>query len=91
LFLVGAEQYRFSIFTKPDYPPLAAMARIQGDVTMRLTIDLASGEVTSVDLSSGNRILQDSAVAAAKKWRLEPNFAGAENVSVTMRYTLQCL
>jgi TonB family protein len=89
--LVGAEQYRFSIFTKPDYPPLAAMARIQGDVTMRLTIDLASGEVTSVDLSSGNRILQDSAVAAAKKWRLEPNFAGAENVSVTMRYTLQCL
>jgi TonB family protein len=88
--LVGAEQYRFSVFANPDYPPLAAMARIQGDVTLRLTIDPATGEVTSVEASSGNKILQDTAVAAAKKWRLEPNSTGAEKVSVTMRYTFQC-
>ena len=90
IVLVDAEQYRFSAFAKPDYPVLAAMARIQGDVTMRLTIDPATGEVTSVEASSGNKILQDNAVATAKKWRLEPNSAGAEKVSVTMRYSLQC-
>lgn len=90
IVLVNAEQYRFSAFAKPDYPVLAALARIQGDVTMRLTVDPPTGEVTSVEASSGNRILQDNAVATAKNWRLEPNSAGAEKVSVTMRYTLQC-
>lgn len=90
IVLVDAEQYRFSVFAKPDYPPLAAMARIQGDVILRLTIDPASGEVTSGDVSSGNKILRDSALAAAKKWRFQPNSVSAEKVSVTMRYTLQC-
>jgi TonB family protein len=88
--LVDAEQYRFSVFAKPEYPAIAAMARIQGDVTLRLTIDPASGEVSRVDVSSGIKILQDSAVAAAKKWRLEPNSVSAEKVSVTIRYTLLC-
>ena len=90
IVLVDADQYRFKAFAKPDYPVLAAMARIQGDVTMQLSIDLATGDVTSVEASSGNKILQDNAVAAAKKWRLEPNSAGAEKVSVTLRYSLQC-
>jgi TonB family protein len=88
--LVDAEQYRFSAFAKPDYPLLAAMARIQGDVNMQLTVDPATGEVTNVEASSGNKILQDNAVAAAKKWRLEPNSAGAGKISVTLRYALQC-
>jgi|SRR5579862_1375836 len=88
--LVDAGKYRFHAFAKPDYPVLAAMARIQGDVTIRLSIDPATGEVTSVEASSGNQILQDSAVAAAKKWRLEPNSAGAEKVNATLRYSLQC-
>jgi TonB family protein len=88
--LVDAGQYRFNAFTKPDYPVLAAMARIQGDVTMRLSIDPATGEVTSVEAFSGNKILQDNAVAAAKKWRLEPSSAGAEKVNATLRYSLQC-
>ncbi len=88
--LVDPEQYRFSAFAKPDYPILAAMARIQGDVTMRLSIDPATGEVTNVEASSGNKILQDNAAATAKKWRLEPNSTGAEKVNVTLRYSLQC-
>jgi len=88
--LVDAGKYRFNAFAKLDYPVLAAMARIQGDVTMRLSIDPATGEVTSVEASSGNKILQDNAVAAAKKWRLEPNSAGAEKVNATLRYSLQC-
>jgi len=66
------------------------MARIQGDVTMGLTVDPVTGEVTSVEASSGNKMLQNNAVATAKNWRLEPNSAGAQKVSVTMRYTLQC-
>lgn len=90
IVLIDAEQYRFSAFAKPDYPVLAAMARIQGDVAMRLTVNPATGEVTQVEASSGNKILRDNAVATAKKWRLEPNSAGAEKVSATLRYTLQC-
>jgi TonB family protein len=90
IVLVDADQYRFSAFAKPDYPALAAMARIQGEVTMRLSIDPATGDVTSAEASSGNKILQENAVAAAKKWRLEPSSAGAETISVTLRYSLQC-
>jgi TonB family protein len=88
--LVDAEQYRFSAFAKPDYPLIAAMARIQGDVSMQLTVDPATGEVTSAEASSGNKILQNNAAATARKWRFEPNSAGTEKVSVTLRYTLQC-
>jgi len=90
IVLLDAEQYRFSVFAKPNYPPLAAMARIQGDATIGLTVDPATGEVTNVEPSSGNKILQGSAVAAAKKWRLEPNSAGAQKVNMTLRYLLQC-
>jgi len=88
--LVNAEQYRFSAFAKPDYPVLAAVARIQGDVSMQLTVDPATGEVTSPEAFSGNKILQDSALATAKKWRFEPNSAAAGKISVTLRYTLRC-
>jgi TonB family protein len=88
--LVDAEQYQFSAFAKPDYPALAAMARIEGDVTMLLTVHPRTGEVTRAQASSGNKILQDNAVATAKKWRFEPNSVGAEKISVTMRYSLQC-
>ena len=88
--LVDAEKYRFSAFAKPDYPVFAAMARIQGDVTIQLSVDSATGAVTNAEVSSGSQLLQQNAVATAKKWRLEPTFADADKISITLRYSLHC-
>jgi len=88
--LLNAEQYRFSAFAKPEYPLVAANARIQGDVNMQLTVDPATGDVTSAEALSGYKILQDNAAATTKKWRFEPNSVGAGQIGVTLRYTLSC-
>jgi len=88
--LVNAEQYRFSAFAKPDYPYLAAIARIQGEVSMQLIVDPGTGNVTSIEAALGNKVLKESAIAVAKTWRFEPNSAGAGKVDVTLRYTLLC-
>ncbi len=88
--LVNAEQYPFSAFAKPEYTLLAAMARIQGDVNLQLTVDPPTGEVMSAEASSGHKILQADATATAKKWRFEPNSTDAGKISVTLRYTLHC-
>ena len=88
--LINAEQYRFRGFAKPGYPRLAAMAHIQGDVSLQLSVDPSTGKVSEVDASSGNQLLRDSASAAAKEWRFEPNSVSPGKIGITLRYSLQC-
>jgi TonB family protein len=88
--LLNPERYQFSKFVAPNYPPLAKMARIEGNVELRLTVDQASGEVSGVALVSEHPLLKDSAIAAAKQWRFTPNSATSETVNVTLDYSLRC-
>lgn len=83
-------QHRFALFTKPKYPPLAALARIQGDVSMRVAVDRSTGEVRGVEPLSGDKLLQESAMTAARSWRFEPNSVTGESISLTMRFALSC-
>jgi TonB family protein len=55
----------------PVYPPLAKLAKIEGDVRLRLQID-SNGAVVSVVPVSGNPLLVQAAIDAAKKYRYKP-------------------
>lgn len=54
----------------PNYPPLAAVARVSGDVVIQVGIG-ASGSVTKAELISGHPLLAKAALDAAKRWRFE--------------------
>lgn len=88
--LRNTADYRFSRFVVPAYPPLAKMARIQGDVQLQLKVEAATGEVNSLSVVSGHTLLIGSAAEAARRWRFEARSLGSETVDVTIEYLLRC-
>jgi len=66
------------------------MARIEGEVGLQLTVDDATGEVSDVVAVSGNRLLQDNAVNAAKHWRFKPGSTASGKINATLDYSLRC-
>lgn len=56
---------------RADYPQLAAERGIQGQVIIKVHVS-ESGDVEQVDIVSGDPILADAAVRAAKKWKFKP-------------------
>jgi len=56
---------------QPPYPEIARKARIQGSVQVQIDIS-ETGAVTNVILISGNPLLRDAALQAAKQWLFIP-------------------
>jgi TonB family protein len=88
--LLNPDQYQFTRYVAPAYPPLARLARVEGKVELRLSVDHATGDVNAVAVVSGHPLLKDSAVAAAEQWRFVPNFVTAETVNLTLDYSIRC-
>jgi periplasmic protein TonB len=57
--------------TPPTYPAIARQNRIQGDVTIELSIDPA-GKVTQAKVISGPPFLQQAARDSVRNWKFEP-------------------
>ncbi len=55
----------------PTYPPIAVAARVSGDVLVRVVIG-PDGAVQQTEVVRGPKMLQQSAVDAASKWKYEP-------------------
>jgi len=74
---------------KPDYPPLAARAGIQGDVVMKARVD-KDGNVEDVIYVSGHPMLAPSAVRAVKQWKYKPYVADGKpqpfETQITMNF-----
>jgi TonB family protein len=70
----------------PDYPPLARQARIQGTVIMKVIID-ESGDIQSLQLSSGHPMLAPAAIVAVKQWKYQPFLV--DGVPVKVETTVQ--
>lgn len=66
----------------PDYPRRAAMAGIEGHVTMQFTIN-SDGSVSDVRVTDADprRVFDRAAVAALSEWQFEPFREGGEAVS----------
>lgn len=60
-----------TVHVDPTYPPLALLARIQGDVFLVATIG-TDGRVESAEICAGVPMLDTAAVEAVKQWVYEP-------------------
>ena len=67
--------------TKPDYPPLAKMARIQGSVRLEAIIG-KDGTVLNLKVISGHPLLAKAAMDAVVTWRYQPTLLNGEPVEV---------
>jgi protein TonB len=72
---------------KPDYPPLALRAGIQGDVVMKALVD-KDGNVEDVIFVSGHPMLAPAAVRAVKQWKYKPYVADAKSQPFETQITL---
>ncbi len=70
---------------EPDYPPLSRRLREQGEVLLRVRVR-ADGTPADVELetSSGFPRLDQSAIAAVKRWRFVPARLGNEAVEASV-------
>jgi len=66
---------------KPQYPPLAAQARIEGTVVLQATIG-KDGTVQELRLVSGHPMLTAAAIDAVKQWLYKPFYLNGEAVVV---------
>ncbi len=66
---------------KPQYPPLARQARIQGTVRFNAIIG-KDGGIANLTLVSGHPLLVPAATAAVKQWQYKPTLLNGEPVEV---------
>ena len=58
----------------PIYPPLALSMKVGGEVTVSIRVD-ESGHVVQASAVSGNVLLEEASVSAAKEWRFASSSA----------------
>ncbi len=66
---------------KPEYPPLAKMARIQGTVRLEAIIS-KDGTIQDLKVMNGHPLLVKSALEAVQRWRYQPTLLNGEPVEV---------
>jgi TonB family protein len=69
---------------KADYPIEAAQKGIQGEVVVKMHIS-ETGDVEGVDVLSGDPVLAEAAVNAAKKWKFKPFIKNGQPIKVTTK------
>lgn len=66
---------------RPEYPPLAKMARIQGTVRLDATIS-KDGTIQDLRVISGHPLLVRAALDAVQRWRYQPTLLNGDSVEV---------
>ena len=66
---------------QPQYPPMAKVAHIQGDVVLQATIS-KSGVIENLRAISGHPILIQAALDAVRQWKYKPYLLNGEPVEV---------
>jgi protein TonB len=75
------ESARLIFQPKPDYPPLAKMARIQGTVRLDAVIS-KDGTIQDLKVISGHPLLVKAALEAVQRWRYQPTMLNGDAVEV---------
>lgn len=73
---------------RPEYPYEARRQKITGDGIVAMTVDPATGNVTSVSMlkTTGSPFLDNAATAGFKRWRFKPG--GVSSVTCPVTFTL---
>lgn len=66
---------------KPEYPPLAKMARIQGTVRLEAVIG-TDGKIQNLRVLGGHPLLVKAAMDTVGRWRYQPTLLNGEPVEV---------
>lgn len=84
-YRVGGKVQRPQIImqVEPVYPLLARQARVQGDVKIDCVVD-ERGNVTQMNIVSGNPLLVSSALKAVAQWKYQPTLLNGQPISVNM-------
>ena len=74
---------------RPEYPYEARRARATGSGVCVMTVDTASGAVTSAVMaqSTGNPILDNAATSAFRRWRFKPGTVSKVRTPITFTMT----
>jgi len=72
---------------QPDYPPVAKQLRIQGTVELQLLV-AETGEVSKVDIVSGNPMLTGPSAQAVKRWKFKPFVENGKPIRVLAPVTI---
>lgn len=72
-----------------NYPQMAIIAHISGDVEVEVSIDHDSGKVTSVVAKTGHPILQHAATDAIGKWVIG-HYSGPTPLTLIVRFHYNC-
>jgi protein TonB len=72
---------------QPEYPSLARLARIQGQVVLRAVIG-KRGTIEDLRAISGPPMLIRAAVDAVQRWRYRPYLLNGETVEVDTQITV---
>ena len=75
------ESARLIFQPKPEYPPLAKMARIQGTVRLDAVIS-KDGTIQDLKVISGHPLLVKAALDAVQRWRYQPTMLNGDAVEV---------
>lgn len=75
------ESARIVFGPKPDYPPLARMARIQGSVHLEAVIS-RDGTIEHLAVISGPPLLVKAAMDTVARWRYQPTRLNGQPVEV---------
>jgi len=75
------QEAKLLVMIKPDYPPMAKQARIQGSVHLTAVID-RDGCITELKVLGGNPLLVGAAREAVEKWRYSPTILNGQAVEV---------
>jgi protein TonB len=71
----------------PEYPPLAALSRVQGIVILEAVVG-EDGRVQTVAILRGHLLLQEPAIEAVKQWRYQPLLLNGQPTPFVLTVTL---
>ena len=83
----GVVQPRVVRQVAPIYPPIAASARIQGSVSLDITIDPA-GRVSLARVTRSVTLLDEAALVAVRQWEFEPTLIAGRPASISTTVVL---
>ncbi len=86
--LVSSSPVRPQTAVLPGYPPIAKLARVEGQVVFKVDID-GSGNATNLIFKSGHPLLRVGVEAAIKKW-VFPADASNQHVEAVIEFKTNC-
>ena len=71
----------------PDYPRLASLAHIEGQVILQAVV-APNGKVVTTHVLSGHRLLRSAAEHAVRRWRYRPYLVNGRPTHIATIVTL---